>query len=302
MNIQKLLIKPDKFQRRHSTFGFILGVIKKYGDDQAGYKAALLTYYGYLSLFPLLLVATTVLQILANSHIGLNTDVLNAITGSSSVLGGQLSVHLSSLHRSGLALAIGLLFLLYGARGVAAAFRSGVNEIWGITRSEQLGFPQSAINNTLIVVFGGLGLIATASITGTVSALGHGILPRALSYLAGVALLYLLFRYLINAVLPKRVESKHIHVGALSAAIGLVVLQIAGGLLLAKVLKNLDALYSYFALSLGLLFWIYLQAQVIYYSVVIAVVKSQKLWPRSLSGLDLTDYDKEIINSQKINQ
>lgn len=299
MNIQKLLIKPDNFQRRHPAFGFVIGVIKKYGDDQAGYKAALLTYYGYLSLFPLLLVATTVLQILANSHIGLNTDVLNAITGSSSVLGGQLSVHINSLHRSGLALGIGLLFLLYGARGVAAAFRSGVNEIWGITRSEQLGFPQSAINNTLIVIIGGIGLIATATVTGTVSALGHGILPRALSYLAGVALLYLLFRYLINAVLPKRVEAKHIHTGALSAAIGLVILQIIGGLLLAKVLKNLDALYSYFALSLGLLFWIYLQSQVIYYSVVIAVVKSQRLWPRSLSGLYLTDYDKQVIASQK---
>lgn len=299
MNIQKLLIKPDNFQRRHPAVGFVIGVIKKYGDDQAGYKAALLTYYGYLSLFPLLLVATTVLQMLANSHIGLSRDVLNAITGSSSVLGGQLSVHITSLHRSGLALGVGLLFLLYGARGVAAAFRSGVNEIWGITRSEQLGFPQSAINNTLIVVLGGLGLMATAVVTGTVSALGHGLLPRALSYVAGVALLYLLFRYLINAVLPKRIESKHIDAGALSAAVGLVILQIVGGLLLARVLKNLDALYSYFALSLGLLFWIYLQAQAIYYSVVIAVVKSQKLWPRSLSGLDLTDYDQYIIQIQK---
>ncbi len=299
MNIQKTLIKIDKIQRRYSPIGFTIGVIKKYGDDQCGYKAALLTYYGYLSLFPLLLVATTVLQIVANSHIGISNELLNNITGSSSVLGGQLSVHVTSLHRSGLALAIGLLFLLYGARGVAAAFRTGVNDIWGITRSQQLGFPQSAINNTLIVVIGGLGFIATAFITGTVAALGHGILPRVLSYLAGVLLLYLLFTYLIRAVLPKHINSKDTYSAALSAAFGLIFLQIVGGLLLTKLLKNLDALYSYFAISLGLLFWLYLQAQVIYYSVVIAAVKTQKLWPRSFSGLDLTDYDQHIIQTQK---
>ena len=298
MNIQKTLIKIDKIQRRYSPIGFIIGVIKKYGDDQCGYKAALLTYYGYLSLFPLLLVATTLLQIVANSHIGISNELLNNITGSSSVLGGQLSVHVTSLHRSGLALVIGLIFLLYGARGVAAAFRSGVNEIWGITRSQQLGFPKSAINNTLIVIIGGLGLVATVSITGTVAALGHGILPRVLSYLAGVVLLYLLFTYLIRAVLPKHIDAEDTHLASLSAAIGLIVLQIVGGYLLSKLLKNLDALYSYFAISLGLLFWLYLQAQVVYYSIVIAAVKTQKLWPRSFSGLDLTDYDKKVISRQ----
>lgn len=299
MNIQKILIKIDKIQRRYSPIGFTIAVIKKYGDDQAGYKAALLTYYGYLSLFPLLLVATTVLQIVANSHIGISNKLLNNITGSSSVLGGQLSVHITSLHRSGIALALGLLFLLYGARGVAAAFRSGVNDIWGITRSQQLGFPKSAINNTLIVVIGGLGLIATASITATVAALGHGLLPRVLSYLAGIVLLHLLFSYLLRAVLPNHIKRNDTYSAALSAAIGLMALQIVGGFILSKLLKNLDALYSYFAISLGLLFWIYLQAQVIYYSVVIAAVKTQKLWPRSFSGQDLTEYDRHIIQIQK---
>lgn len=299
MNIQKILTKPDNFQRRHPIFGFPIAVIKKYNDNQDGNKAALLTYYGYLSLFPLLLVATTSLQILASSHLGLRANVLNALTDSSSVLGGQLSVHVSSLHRSGLALIVGLLFLLYGARGVAAAFRAGANQIWGIPRNEQLGFPQSSISNVMIVIIGGLGLAGAASVTGFVAALGHGILPRALSYIAGLALLYFLFSYLFNSVLARKVPKSHTRLGALSAAIGLMILQIVGGLLIARVLKNLDALYSYFAVSLGLLFWLYLQAQVVYYSLEISVVKSQKLWPRSLSGLNLTDYDKQVIASQK---
>ena len=53
---------------------------------------------------------------------------------------------------------------------------------------------------------------------------------------------------------------------ALGAAIGIVLLQFVGGYLLAQQLRHLDALYSYFALSLGLMFWLYLQSQVIFYS------------------------------------
>lgn len=299
MNIQKTLVKLDNFQRRHSLPGLIFAVIKKYGDDQAGYQAALLTYYGFLSLFPLLLVAVTGLQIVAPTYTWLQADILKAVTGNFPILGSQLTDHITSLHRSGLALAVGLVFLLYGARGVATAFRSGVNHIWGVARSEQLGFPHSTANDLVIIIVGGLGLVSTAAITGTVAALGHGILPRALSYLAGVTLLYVLFNYLFSSVLPNRIAAKQTRLSAITTAVGLVVMQILGGLILARVLKNLDALYSYFALSLGLLFWIYLQAQVVYYAVEIAVVRSLKLWPRSLSGKNLTEYDRQVIKHQE---
>lgn len=301
MNIQKLLLKLDNLQRRHHPLGFVIAVIKKYGDDQAGYQSALLTYYGFLSLFPLLLVAVTGLQIIAPTYSWLQTDILKAVTGNFPILGSQLTDHITSLHRSGLALAVGLVFLLYGARGVATAFRSGVNHIWGVARSQQLGFPKSTANDLVIIIVGGLGLFSTAVITGTVAAIGHGILPRALSYLAGVTLLYSLFNYLFNSVLSNRIATKQTRLSAITTAVGLVVMQILGGLILARVLKNLDALYSYFALSLGLLFWIYLQAQVVYYAVEIAVVRGRKLWPRSLSGQNLTDYDKQVIERQKSN-
>ena len=68
-----------------------------------------------------------------------------------------------------------------------------------------------------------------------------------------------------------------------------------GGYLLKRELKNLDALYSYFALALGLLFWIYIQVQVLFYSLEIAAVRSQNLWPRSLTNKKLTVADHHLI-------
>jgi uncharacterized BrkB/YihY/UPF0761 family membrane protein len=50
----------DGYQRRHRWLGLPIAVVYKFVDDQGGYLAALITYYGFLSLFPLLLILATV--------------------------------------------------------------------------------------------------------------------------------------------------------------------------------------------------------------------------------------------------
>jgi uncharacterized BrkB/YihY/UPF0761 family membrane protein len=59
--LRRLLQAVDDFQQRHRWLAFPVAVVKKYGEDQAGQRAALLAYYGFFSLFPLLLVAVTVI-------------------------------------------------------------------------------------------------------------------------------------------------------------------------------------------------------------------------------------------------
>ena len=73
-------------------------------------------------------------------------------------------------------------------------------------------------------------------------------------------------------------------VGSTFAAAAIQILLTFGSILVAHQLKNLSALYGTFAIVLGLLFWIYLLAQVIVYSVEIDSVRHLKLWPRGLQG------------------
>ena len=61
--VNRLVAWFDGFQQRHVWLAIPFGVIKKYGDDRGGYLAALIAYYGFLSVFPLLLVMVTVLGI-----------------------------------------------------------------------------------------------------------------------------------------------------------------------------------------------------------------------------------------------
>jgi membrane protein len=128
--LQKNLLRIDGFQQKHSFLAFSYAVIKRYGEDQAGYQAALLTYYAFLSLFPLLLILTTVTQLISSNNPALQSSIVHGVTDYFPILGSQLSDHIHGLHKNGLALIIGLVVILYGARGVADVFRGGVNQIW----------------------------------------------------------------------------------------------------------------------------------------------------------------------------
>jgi len=290
--VQKIVNRLDAWQQSHRLSAFLYAVIKKYGEDEAGYQAALLAYYGFLSLFPLLLVLTTVAGLIGNHHPGFQADIIKSMTNYFPVLGNQLSNHVHSLHKSGLALVIGITLTLYGARGVADVFRHGVNHIWQVPKEQRDGFPKALIKSLELIIVGGLGLLLASILAGFAAGVGHGFAFRLLSILVNIFILIWLFSFMLNASLPSHVSIKKILPGAASAAIGLVILQALGSYLLVRELKNLDALYSNFAIALGLLFWIYLQAQVLYYAVEIAAVKAHNVWPRSLTG-DLTTADKK---------
>jgi YihY family inner membrane protein len=292
--VQKLIQWLDNFQRRHRFPGLVFAVIKKYDEDDTGHQAALLTYYAFLSLFPLLLVLTTLTEFITTTHTELQSTIIKGTINYFPVLGDQLSAHVSTLHKSGLALAIGILFTLYGARGVADAFRNGIQHLWKIPKSERDGFPRSTLKSLAIILIAGLGFVVASVSVALAGTAGQGVTFKALSIIINMLIWSGLFILLINISLPRHIPFKETRGAALTAAVGLVILQIVGGYFLKNELKHLDALYSYFALALGLLFWIYLQVQVLFYALEVAAVRSHKLWPRSLSGRDPTPADQRV--------
>ena len=74
-----MLAWADAAQRRHGVLGFPYAVMKKYGDDDGGRQAALITYYGFLSIFPLLLVAVSVLSKILIDHPSLRARLIDAL-------------------------------------------------------------------------------------------------------------------------------------------------------------------------------------------------------------------------------
>ena len=88
--VERLLRAADRFQQRHTLLAMPVGVAKKFGDDQAGKHAALLAYFGFLSLFPLLLVFATLLAHALAHNAQLQQEIIDAAVAQFPVLGTQI--------------------------------------------------------------------------------------------------------------------------------------------------------------------------------------------------------------------
>jgi uncharacterized BrkB/YihY/UPF0761 family membrane protein len=138
--IERLLRAIDQFQQRHSVLGLPFGVVKKYGDDQGGKKAALLAHYGFLSLFPLLLVFLTLLGYALANDPQLQQGVIDTLARQFPVLGPQVEKSISTIEGSGVALAVGVLGTLWGGLGITQSFQDTMNDIWNIPRRQRPSF------------------------------------------------------------------------------------------------------------------------------------------------------------------
>src|SRR4051812_27949803 len=123
-----LVQRIDRFQQARSYVAFPVAVAKKFGDDAAGNLAALIAYYGFLSLFPLLLALTTVLATVLVGHPHLQERILDSALAQFPVIGDQIRQNVHSLHRSGIALAVGVAGALWGGMGVMKAAGNAMDD------------------------------------------------------------------------------------------------------------------------------------------------------------------------------
>src|SRR5215472_2176497 len=284
----------DLVQRGHAWLAFPVAVWKKFGDDQAGNLAALIAYYGFASLFPLLLVFVTVLDIVLRNDPKLREQVVSSTFGQFPVIGPQLEANVHSLNATGPALVIGLILTFLGARGVAGAVENALNSVWAIPYYRRPGFPWSLLRGFAMIIVVGLGLIVTSFLSGLAAGVGHvltgtsgHVATVAVSLLVNIAVFWLAFRL----ATAREVTWRQHFPGALVSAVVWQILLLAGTYIVGHQLAHSTSLYGAFGIVLGLLAWLYLQAQATLYAVEAAMVRARKLWPRSLAA-PLTAQDR----------
>ena len=292
---EKVLHSVDRLQQRWPWLGFPVAVWKKFGDDQAGDLAALIAYYAFASVFPLLLVLVTVLDLVLSHNQELRDKVLDSAFGQFPVIGPELKANVHSLHETGAALAIGIILTFLGTRGVANAAQNALNTVWGVPYARRPGFPWSALRSITMIIVVGTGVLATsllsslaAGATNILTGPGAYVGAIAVSLLLNIGLFWLGFRL----ATAREVTARELFLGAVLAAIVWQILQLLGSYLVAHTLARSSSLYGVFGLVLGLIAWLYLQAQFTLYAVEAAVVQSRRLWPRTLFPPPLHEPDR----------
>jgi YihY family inner membrane protein len=287
----------DRLQRSRSIFGFPLAVWLKYAEDQGRYLGAIVTYYAFLSLFPLLLVAATVLGFVLHGDPALQRSVGRSVLGTFPIVGHDLRVH--TLTGNGVALAVGLTLALWAGNRVFIAAGSVMDHIWGIPPRARPGFVAARLRAVLVGLVLGGGAVGTSALNafGTVGS-GHALLWRigsfTLSTVVTVALFWLAFRLLTS----DDVSWRQLRGGAVLAAFAWELLLAGGSLYVHHVVAAASNTYGTFASVIGLLSFIYLSVQIALLAAETNVVASRRLWPRSVpfaDGEPTTEADQRAL-------
>lgn len=294
---EKTVRAIDRFQQRVPWLAFPVAVWKKFGDDQAGNLAALIAYYAFAALFPLLLVLVTVTGIVLRSDPSLENTVKNSAFSQFPVIGPQLHHQGLSLQETGPALVIGLILTFLGARGVANAIQNALNTVWWVPYTRRPGFPWNLLRSVGLILVVGIGMIGTSLLSGLVAAgAGHilgGPLPHIGAIVVALVLNIGLFWLGFRLGTSREVATRSLLLSAVIAGAVWEALQLVGGYYVSHVLNRSSDLYGVFGLVLGVIAWLYLQAQLTLYAVEAAVVKEHRLWPRSLVQAPLTPQDRQ---------
>jgi YihY family inner membrane protein len=293
--VERVLRRVDEFQRRHGVLGFAFAVLRKVGDDKGGTLTALLTYSAFFALFPALLLLLTGLGFVLADNPDLQAKVLDSALAEFPILGTQLQQNVQSLRGSGPAVAIGLLWALWGARGLTQAGQHAMAEIWNIPGKARPDFLTRQLRGLALLLVFMVGLVATTVLTGLGSLGTSPGVARLATHLASAALNVVLFLLAFRVLTPGQVRTRQLLLGAVVAGLAWQVLLTLGGYLVSHNLKRASEVYGFFAVVLGLLSWLYLGAQLTVYAAEINVVRARRLWPRSLLQPPLTEPDKRAL-------
>lgn len=283
--LRALGARVDRFQQRHPVLAFPVAVYQELQVQKAGYLGAMLTFFAFVSLFPLLLILTTVLGAVLRSNPKLQQDVLNSALVDFPVIGDQIKNNLHDFGRSGVALLVSVITTSVGALGLANAAQYAMNLLWGVPEERRPKFPQSWLRSVGVIGTMGLGVLSTTALTAVGEwASGHFFTVglRFALVAASFALTALLFWLGMRTATAAEVDARDLRLAAILTTLFWQGLQYLGGFIAKHQLAHASTLYGVFGLVLGLLAWIYLQARLTLVAVTSDVVRARKSWPRSL--------------------
>jgi YihY family inner membrane protein len=302
-----MISRVDAYQRRHRWAGMSLAVIYKFFDDQGSYLAAQITYYGVVSLFPLLLLVTTFLGYALHDSQHFQREVLDSALAQFPVIGGEIAKNIRSFHGSFPGLVVGVIGCLYGGLGIVQATQNALNKIWGVPRNARPNPIRARLRSLLLLAAGGGSVIITTVLSALGSAAdSYGVVltisVRAAAASVAIVLNITLFTVAFRVLTAPHVTVKEIRAGAVAAAVTWQGLQLAGTLLLGQELKGATATYGLFAVVLGLLAWIYVGSATVILCAEFNAVRARHMWPRSLlapftDSADLTPGDVRAYTS-----
>jgi membrane protein len=297
----RLVTWADQVQRKHRVLAFPYAVVKKFGDDDGGRQAALLTYYAFLSLFPLLLVGVSVLSHVLVGHPTLRTKLINAIVPAE--LRPTVEHAVTTMPAAGLPFLIGLLGALFAGTGVVFSAYETLNHLVGVPRRSRFGFlPRylRVFSMLIVVLVGGVGSAALTVVSATLPRV-NGLQQLAAAFGTAVVM-FVVLALSIKLLVARPTAFRACWPAAAAGAVIVAGLLAVGTRVLALLVTNAGPVYGSFASVVGAFSLLYLASEALLYSAEATIVYRRRLWPRGLDLMRLTLADTTVITGLAIEQ
>jgi len=267
-------------EARYSWVAIVMAVQRKYREERAGYLAATVAYYAFLSIFPLMLVFVTMLGYALEGDAERQRRLLDSALADFPVLGPQLQSNVHPLQGNGLALAIGIGIALWAGTGVCLALEYAFDRIWGIPSKRRSNYVMARLRALAWIAVLGVVTLVGAVIGGlSASTVSYGALARIAALGVSLALSVTVFTTAFRVLTSASPTVREVLPGALIAAFAWEVLLTIGGYYVAHQLRNASDTYGTFAFVIVLLGWLYLAAMIAVLAAELNVVLARRRRP-----------------------
>lgn len=280
----------DRTQRRHPVLGFPLAVVYKFFDDFGGYLCALLTYYGFLSLFPGLLLLSTVVGFVLQGQPEWQDRILDSALSEFPIVGDELRTT-GTLGGGPVGLVVGGLAALYGGLGVGQALQYANNTAWMVPRNSRPNPFASRGRGLLLLLVAGMTIVLTTGLTTYLQRLVSGGYAGWAITIASIVLNTLVIALIFIIATTRPLSLADVLPGSVLAALAWQGMQAVGAVYVSTVIERASNLNSVFAIVLGLLVFLYTMSVAIMLCVEVNVVRKEHLWPRAL----LTPFTDQVV-------
>jgi membrane protein len=252
-------LRPWRERWRALDFGF--DVVAGYSRHRTGRNASLIAYMGILTVFPLLLAATTVLGIVLRNNEGLRDRIIDSAFSQIPVVGSQIQENQGQLPGNWWAFAVGLTLAVWGSLRAFVALQTALDDIWEIeTGRDNFVFQRlRALIGVGVIFLAQLGSVVLASLV------SHAGLPRTGQFLLTVgglvlnaAVVAVMYRYLTSRDTTWALVWR----GAVFTGVMFTVLQLAGTIIVSRQSANANEIYGTFGAIITLAAWISLHGLV----------------------------------------
>src|SRR6266571_6168437 len=290
--LERQVRRADRFQQRHRVIAFPWAVVQKFGNDEAGSKAALMAYYGLFALFPLLLLLATVLGFALSGNAALRDQLINSALGNFPVIGDQLRSEVHPLEGNTTALVIGIAGTVYGTLGIGFASQNAMNTVWNIPFVHWPSWWKRYLRTFGIIGLLGLAVVSSTALAAFATAIANGVAATVFGVAGSVLVNLGLFLLAFMVLTAEPLRPRDVAVGVVTATAFWEALQLIGTWYVARGLAQASPTYGVFAVVITLLSWLYLGSQLTLLAAEINVVLRYRLWPRSVTQPPLTRADR----------